>query len=178
MTMHVLAICGSLRAQSSNLAVLQAARQLAKPAMEIVIFDGLADLPHFNPDLDGDRPPKAVATFREAIGKTQGLLISSPEYARGVAGVLKNALDWLVSSTEFPGKAVAVINASQRATHADAALRLTLTTMSANLVEDASIMLPLLGRNLDAGGIAADADLASPLALALHNLGRAIIQAG
>jgi NAD(P)H-dependent FMN reductase len=146
--------------------------------MEIVIFDGLADLPHFNPDLDGDRPPKAVATFREAIGKTQGLLISSPEYARGVAGVLKNALDWLVSSTEFPGKAVAVINASQRATHADAALRLTLTTMSANLVEDASIMLPLLGRNLDAGGIAADADLASPLALALHNLGRAIIQAG
>jgi len=146
--------------------------------MEIVIFDGLADLPHFNPDLDGDRPPKAVATLREAIGKTQGLLISSPEYARGVAGVLKNALDWLVSSTEFPGKAVAVINASQRAIHADAALRLTLTTMSANLVEDASIMLPLLGRNLDATGIAADADLASPLALALHNLGRAIIQAG
>lgn len=146
--------------------------------MDIAIFDGLADLPHFNPDLDGDRPPKAVAALRKTIGKAQGLLISSPEYARGVAGVLKNALDWLVSSTEFPGKPVALINASQRATHADAALRLTLTTMSANLVEDASIMLPLLGRNLDASGIAADADLAAQLALALHNLGRAIIQAG
>ena len=145
--MRVLAICGSLRAQSSNLAVLQAARQLAKPPMEIVVFDGLADLPHFNPDLDGDQPPKAVATLRKAIGQAQGLLISSPEYARGVTGVLKNALDWLA-------------------------------TMSANLVEDSSIKLPLLGRNLDAAGIAADADLASALALALHNLGRAIIQAG
>lgn len=116
--------------------------------------------------------------LRNAIGTAQGLLISSPEYARGVAGALKNALDWLVSSTEFPGKPVALINASQRATHADAALRLTLKTMSANLVDDASIMLPLLGRNLDASGIAADANLSSQLALALHNLGRAIIRAG
>jgi chromate reductase len=151
--------------------------RLARPPMEITIFGGLADLPHFNPDLDGDRPPDAVAVLRNAIGNAQGLLISSPEYARGVAGVLKNALDWLVSSTEFPGKPVALINASQRATHADAALRLTLNTMSANLVEVASIMLPLLGRNLDAAGIMADADLSSELSQALHNLGRAITTA-
>jgi chromate reductase len=151
--------------------------RLARPPMEITIFGGLADLPHFNPDLDGDRPPDAVAVLRNAIGNAQGLLISSPEYARGVAGVLKNALDWLVSSTEFPGKPVALINASQRATHADAALRLTLNTMSANLVEVASIMLPLLGRNLNAAGIMADADLSSELSQALHNLGRAITTA-
>ena len=146
--------------------------------MQIVIFDGLADLPHFNPDLDGDRPPKPVAALRQAIGNAHGLLISSPEYARGVAGVMKNALDWLVSSTEFPGKPVALINASQRASHADAALRLTLNTMSANLIEEASIMLPLLGRNLDAAGILGDADLSSRLALALADLGRAIARAG
>jgi NAD(P)H-dependent FMN reductase len=176
--MRILAICGSLRAQSSNLAVLKAARQLARPPMEIVIFDGLADLPHFNPDLDGDRPPKPVAALRQAIGNAQGLLISSPEYARGVAGVMKNALDWLVSSTEFPGKPVALINASQRASHADTALRLTLNTMSANLIEEASIMLPLLGRYLNAAGIAGDADLSSRLALALDDLGRAITRAG
>jgi chromate reductase len=178
MTMRVLAICGSLRAQSSNLAVLKAARQLARPPMEIVIFDGLADLPHFNPDLDGDRPPEAVAALRQAIFNAQGLLISSPEYARGIAGVMKNALDWLVSSSEFPGKPVAVINASQRASHADAALRLILNTMSANLIEEASIMLPLLGRNLDAAGIAGDADLSSKLTHALDDLGRAITRAG
>jgi chromate reductase, NAD(P)H dehydrogenase (quinone) len=146
--------------------------------MEITIFGGLAGLPHFNPDLDGDSAPDAVAALRNAIGNAQGLLISSPEYARGVAGALKNALDWLVSSTEFPGKPVALINASQRATHADAALRLTLNTMSANIVEDASIMLALLGRNLDAAGIIADADLSSQLSQALHSLGRAITRAG
>ncbi len=101
-------------------------------------------------------------------------MISSPEYARGIAGTLKNALDWLISSTEFPGKPVAVINASPRATHADAALRLTLETMSARIIADASITLPLLGRNLDADGIIADAELSRPLLAALQALQRAM----
>jgi chromate reductase len=101
-------------------------------------------------------------------------MISSPEYARGVAGSLKNALDWLVGSTEFPGKPVAVINVSPRASHADAALRLTLQTMSAEIIEDASITLPLLGRNLDAQGIVADAELSAQILSALQALKRAI----
>ncbi len=171
--MRILALCGSLRAQSSNLSALQAARRLAPPPMEIVIFGGLADLPHFNPDIDTESLPEAVRALREAIGDAQGLLICSPEYARGVAGVMKNALDWLVSSFEFPGKPVAVINASQRATHADAALRLTLTTMSAELVEEASITLPLLGRGLDADGIVADPDLSARLSKALNTFAEA-----
>jgi NAD(P)H-dependent FMN reductase len=163
----VLAICGSLRRQSSNLAALQAASLLAPERMRITIFDGLAALPYFNPDLDGDDPPAPVRSFRSAVGRADALLICSPEYARGVTGVTKNALDWLVGSFEFPGKPVAVINASQRATHADAALRLTLETMSARLVEEASISLPLLGRNLDAAGIAADPEIGLLLKRAL-----------
>ena len=170
--MNVLAICGSLRARSSNLAALQAAARLAPRPMNVVLYQGLADLPPFNPDLDGDAPPAPVAALRREIGEAQALLICSPEYARGVAGVLKNALDWLVSSAEFPGKPVAVINTSQRATHADAALRLTLQTMSALLVEDASMTLPLLGRQLDADGIIADAGLSGALRSALEALGR------
>jgi NAD(P)H-dependent FMN reductase len=163
----VLAICGSLRRQSSNLAALQAASLLAPERMRITIFDGLPALPYFNPDLDGDDPPAPVRSFRSAVGQAGALLICSPEYARGVAGVTKNALDWLVGSFEFPGKPVAVINASQRATHADAALRLTLETMSARLVEEASVTLPLLGRNLDAAGIARDPDIGLLLKRAL-----------
>src|SRR4030095_11678376 len=151
--MRILAISGSLRAQSSNTAALDAAARLAPHQMHIVRYSNLTNLPHFNPDLDGDEPPAIIQSLRNEVKISQGLLISSPEYARGVAGALKNALDWLVSSNEFPGKAVALINASQRATHAEAALRLTLNTMSANIVEDASIMLALLGRNLDAAGI-------------------------
>jgi NAD(P)H-dependent FMN reductase len=175
--MRILAICGSLRARSSNLAALEAAKLLTPPRTEISIFGGLPALPYFNPDLDTDNPPEAVVAFRQAVGRADGLLLCSPEYARGVAGVMKNALDWLVGSLEFPEKPVAVINTSTRSTHADAALRLTLVTMSARLVEDASITLPLLGRNLDANEIAADHDLSSRLTKALGDLIDFIAQA-
>ena len=168
--LRILAICGSLRTRSSNMAVIEAAKLLAPPPLEIQIFDGLAALPHYNPDLDADNPPQTVLTLRHAVGRADGLLICSPEYARGVAGVMKNGLDWLVASPEFPGKPVAVINASPRATHADAALRLTLATMSARLIEHASIALPILGRNLDAEAIAADRDLSSLMRQALEGM--------
>ena len=143
--MKILAISGSLRSGSSNTAALRAAARLAPAGVDVVLFDGIDGLPFFNPDLDGDEVPAPVARFRALIGDADGLLISSPEYARGVAGVMKNALDWLVASFEFPGKPVALINTSPRATHALAALRLTLETMSARIVDEACVTLPLLG---------------------------------
>src|SRR5580692_6589308 len=120
--MNILAISGSLRATSLNTAVLQASGRLAPAGVTIEMFEGIGNLPFFNSDLDGDRLPREVAEFRAAIGAADGLLISSPEYARGVAGVMKNALDWLVGSFEFPNKPVMLVNTSPRATHALAAL--------------------------------------------------------
>ena len=168
--MRILGISGSLRAASTNTAVLRAAVLLARTCDEVVLFRGLGTLPHFDPDRDGDDAPEPVRHLRRAIGDCDALVICSPEYARGVPGVLKNALDWLVASPEFPGKPVAVVNASQRATHADASLRLILETMSGRLVEPACITLPLLGRNLDADGIVADPQLSGALRAALHAL--------
>ena len=172
--MNIVAISGSLRATSLNTAVLQAASRLAPAGVRIEIFEGIGNLPFFNSDLDGDRLPREVAEFRTVIGAADGLLISSPEYARGVAGVMKNALDWLVASFEFPNKPVALINTSPRATHALAALTLTLETMSARLVNDASITLPLLGTVNDAASIAANAEFAAPLRNALERYVEAI----
>jgi chromate reductase len=166
--MKIVAIAGSLRATSLNTAVLQAASRLVPAGVKIEMFDGIGNLPFFNSDLDGDRLPREVAEFRTVIGTADGLLISSPEYARGVAGVMKNALDWLVASFEFPNKPVALINTSPRATHALAALAITLETMSARLVKDASITLPLLGTTNDAASIAANAEFATPLRSALE----------
>jgi NAD(P)H-dependent FMN reductase len=163
----IIAISGSLRATSLNTAVLHAACRLAPAGVKIEIFDGIGKLPFFNSDLEGERLPQAVANFRNVIGAADGLLISSPEYARGVAGVMKNALDWLVGSQEFPGKPVALINTSPRASHALASLTLTLETMSARLVEEASITLPLIGTVNDADSIAANTELAEPLSQAL-----------
>jgi chromate reductase, NAD(P)H dehydrogenase (quinone) len=172
--MKIIAISGSLRATSLNTAVLQAAGRLAPAGVTIEILEGIGNLPFFNSDLDGDRLPREVAGFRAAVGAADGLLISSPEYARGVAGVMKNALDWLVGSFEFPNKPVMLINTSPRATHALAALTVTLETMSARLVNDASITLPLLGTVNDAASIAANAEFAAPLRGALERYVQAI----
>jgi chromate reductase, NAD(P)H dehydrogenase (quinone) len=172
--MRVLAISGSLRAVSSNTAALQAAARLAPLGVQVVLYAGLGDLPLFNPDLDTDTPPAAVADLRLEIGRCDGLLICSPEYAHGIAGAMKNLLDWLVSSLEFPQTPVALINASPRAVHAQAQLREILTTMSARLVADASIDLPLQGRGLDAAGIMADADLLVGLRAAVATFAEAI----
>jgi NAD(P)H-dependent FMN reductase len=174
-SLTLLAISGSLRSASSNTAALQAIRLLAPPNVTLVLFDGLGRLPHFNPDLDGDDKPAAVAAFRALVDHADGLLISSPEYARGVPGSLKNGLDWLVGGPEFPGKPVALINTSPRATHAQASLALTLTTMSARLVEKASLTLPLLGKVWTAQDIASEPALAASLRQAVAAMVEAIV---
>jgi chromate reductase, NAD(P)H dehydrogenase (quinone) len=109
--MKIIAICGSLRAQSSNLALLRAATNLG---IDVQIYEGLASLPHFNPDddVEGATPPPAVAELRTLLAEADGILISSPEYAHGVPGSLKNMLDWLVSDGALVDKPVALINAS------------------------------------------------------------------
>ena len=172
--MRILAISGSLRTASSNTAVLQAAQRLAPAGMEVVLYDGLGRLPHFNPDLDQAEPPSPVRALRRHIGQCDGLLICCPEYAHGVPGVMKNALDWLVASVEFPGKPVALINASPHARHAQAQLRETLSVMGARLIEPACIALPLPSATLEASAIVGHPGLAIPLRRALTDFGQAI----
>jgi len=96
---HLLALSGSLRAGSSNGAIIDAAARVS--TLKVVVFDGLAGLPPFNPDLEAVETPIAVAAWRRELSVCAGVLISSPEYAHGVPGVLKNALDWVVGSGQF-----------------------------------------------------------------------------
>ena len=163
--MRLLAISGSLRAQSSNGELVRALTTLAAPAIHVELYAGLADLPAFNPDLDeeGMTPPPAVQTLRRAVADADGLVISSPEYAHGVPGALKNALDWLVSGPEMVYKPVGLLNASPRSVHAQQSLAETLRTMSATLVEGACVALPVSGRGLNAESIVADVELRAQL---------------
>ena len=173
---QILAISGSLRAASSNTALLQALARLAPPGVVVALYDGLANLPHFNPDLDaeGATLPQAVRELRTFIGKADGLVISSPEYAHGVPGSLKNALDWLVSSLEFPGKPVALLSPSAHARHAQASLAETLTVMSARLVHEASVTVPLPSNRLGVEEMLADATIRGALESALTTFVQAI----
>lgn len=169
----ILAISGSLRQVSSNTALLQAAIALAPPSLEIKLYTGLNDLPHFNPDLESTEP-RSVTDLRAQIKWADGLIISSPEYAHGIPGVLKNALDWLVSGEEFVGKPIALFNASPRATYAQASLTEIINTMAGRIIPEASITVPLLGKKLDAAGIVAEPEFLERIRSALIAFGRAI----
>ena len=171
--MKILALSGSLRAASINSALLRAAARLAPPGLEVVVYGALGELPLFNPDREADCPV-SVAAFQRAVAGADGLLIASPEYAHGVSGTIKNALDWLVGFAPFACRHVALLNTSPRAYHADAALRETLRTMAAIIVEPASISIALLGSNLDEDGMVADAAVADAVRAALSVLRSAI----
>lgn len=172
--MKILAISGSLRAGSINSALLRAAARLAPPEMDIALLPGIGDLPLFNPDLELQIPPQVVA-LRCAVAAADALLIASPEYAHGVTGAIKNALDWLVSFESFADKPVAVLNASPRAHHADSALRETLKTMSAVIVEAASLSIPLLGANLTEDAMAESPAVSSAIKATLAALYGAVV---
>lgn len=173
--MRVLAISGSLRAASINSALLRAAARLAPPDMEVSLFSGIGDLPLFNPDFEPHVPPPVAGLYAK-VAAADALVIASPEYAHGVTGTIKNALDWLVSVESFVCKPVAVLNASPRAHHADAALRETLKTMSAVIVEAASISIPLLGTGLTEDGMVESPSVSRAIKISLASLHRAFVR--
>lgn len=172
--MRLLALCGSLRAKSSNRTLLEGAAMLTPEEVTLTIYEGLATLPQFNPDIEDEDAPDSVVAFREALNNADGVIISSPEYAHGVPGALKNALDWVVGTSELVEKPVALFNASPRSTFAVANLNETLTVMSARLIDDAHVTVQMAGRALPDGGVAADAELAPILREALARFVAAI----
>ena len=178
MALTFVTICGSLRARSSNAALLEAVSLLAPAGVEVQRYDGLAALPPFNPDDDVEPAPAAVRALRARVASADALVISSSEYAHGVPGALKNALDWLVSGVEIFQKPVALLNPSPSSLFAHPQLLETLRVMSARVMEEASITLPIAGRRLDAKGIAADAELSSAVRATLDALAAAMSARG
>lgn len=158
---RLLALSGSLRKQSYNTAAIQALTLLAPPQV-VIKLGTIATLPLFNPDRENE-PIPAVAALKSDLEAADGLIIASPEYAHGISGPLKNALDWLVSGAEFPAKPIMLINTSPRAHHALDALQEVLVTMSGTLVENSFVSIQLLGSGLDAKGILANQQIAERL---------------
>jgi chromate reductase, NAD(P)H dehydrogenase (quinone) len=171
---RILGLAGSLRAASINAMLLRATARLAPTDIDVSIFNGLGDLPLFNPDLERS-PPAKVLAFHRAVAEADALLFASPEYAHGVTGTIKNALDWLVGFEPFANKIVAVLNSSPRAHHADDALRETLRTMAAVIVESASITIPLLGAGLDESAMVATPSIAGAVRESLRTLQLAVV---
>ena len=167
--MRLLAISGSLRARSQNTAALRACAALARPPTVVALFDGLSDLPAFNPDQEEAmrRDHPTVVALYAAVDQADGLLFAVPEYAHGVPGALKNLLGWLVGHENFAGKPTALINVAPRAFHANASMREILATMAAVVVAQALVTLPHSANSLDVKEILAESACWEGLASAL-----------
>ncbi|BCU77626.1 NADPH-dependent FMN reductase [Luteolibacter sp. LG18] len=151
---RILGLCGSLRTGSSNRALLEVAAGLAPDGVSFIIHDGLGDLPLFRPDVT--EVPAVVARFQQGLAAADAVWIASPEYAHGITGCLKNALDWVVASGEFSSKPVAAPNTSYASRHAHESLIEILATMDARVVAPASIRIPLPGSRITRAEILAD----------------------
>ncbi len=152
----VLAISGSTRSQSTNLNYIKAISELASHLFTIELFDGLMDIPPFNPDNDTDPAPAIITNFRNQLKQADGILICTPEYAMGVSGSLKNALDWTVSSMEFSQKPVALITASLSGLKGHAALLETLQVIEAKILTSTSLVISFAKTKISADNTITD----------------------
>jgi NAD(P)H-dependent FMN reductase len=170
--MKLLLLCGSLRAGSTNEAVLRTAQQTAPAGIDPTLYTGLARLPHFNPDDDREPLPPAVVDARSAIGDADALLICTPEYAGDMPGSFKNLLDWTVGGTETERKPVAWINASTApggAVGTHESLRTVLTYTGCAIVNEACVQLPV-SRAVVADGVITDASLRAAIEAVVRTL--------
>ncbi|TPM30173.1 NADPH-dependent FMN reductase [Mesorhizobium sp. B2-3-4] len=142
---EIVAISGSLRAASTNSALVAALATNVPADCRVTIYDGLGLLPIFNPDDEGERTPPEAARLIDAVTSAGGVIVSCPEYAHGVPGGLKNALDWLVSRDAAVAKPAMLVHASPRSLFARAALAEIMRTMSFSLYEG-ELEIALLGK--------------------------------
>lgn len=173
--MQLVGISGSLRSASTNTRLLAAAVRCVPAGTTLDIVTPLRELPPFDPD---ERPEDhaAVSGWVQAVREADGLVVSTPEYARGYPGSLKNALDWLVGTDAFVRKPFMLLNASARSTVAQETLTTVLETMSGLHVTEATTTIPLLGTHLDVEEILADAQFASRIRGGLRRFVEAIEQ--
>lgn len=135
--MRILGVSGSLQASSGNLTLLQTAARIAPAGIEVVLFDGLRDLPQFNPDFEGENSPAPVHEWRRAISGCDAMLIATPEYGHSFPGALKNGIDWVIGTAELYQRVVAItaaVGGAGRGMMGLGALRQTLDGVSAIVV--------------------------------------------
>jgi len=173
--MHVLAISGSLRRDSNNTRLLRTLREEAPEGVEVTVWNGLKQLPHYDADDDVVPGPPAVEAFRRLVREADAVVFATPEYNSSIPGALKNALDWgsrPLATNAFRNKPVAVIASSAGAfgaIWAAAELRKVLGAMGARVAE-VELAVGHAHEKFDAEGRLADADVRQGLRDALASL--------
>jgi chromate reductase, NAD(P)H dehydrogenase (quinone) len=172
--LRILLVSGSQRAGSTNAALLRTAAEVAPAGVSTAIYEGLAELPHFNPDDDeeGKQAPAAVATMRAELERADAVLFSTPEYAGALPGSFKNLLEWSVGGHEIYRLPVAWVNAAApgRGIDAEDSLRKVLGYVGADIAERACVAIPVARDSIGAEGTIADAGIRAALVAVLSEL--------
>jgi chromate reductase, NAD(P)H dehydrogenase (quinone) len=174
----VLALSGSTRRGSTNIAALNALAANAPGGVRVVVYAQMADLPHFSPDDDVDPLPPQVADLRRQVALADAIVISTPEYAGSLPGTFKNLLDWLVGGTEISDKPIGWINVATplgRAAGTYATLAVVLGYLGVKLVDDACVSIPLARDQLGNDGTISDVDLIGQLVAAMTALTSSVL---
>lgn len=174
---RLLLVSGSTRGGSTNTAALRAARDMAPDGVRAALYDGLSDLPAFNPDNEEHGSPHpAVARLRVELSAADGVLFCTPEYAGTLPGSLKNLLDWTVGHGDLVDKPVAWVNVggAGRGDGAEATLRLVLDYVTATVIEPACVKLTVPRDAVGPDGDVTDAELRSGLGAVVASLASAI----
>ncbi|WP_054710140.1 NADPH-dependent FMN reductase [Bacillus sp. JCM 19041] len=160
----------SIRKNSSTQKALNSLKNFIPKSVEYEIYNGIENLPHFNPELDNDQPPIEVQVYRELLLRADGVIICTPEYIKGVPGVLKNALEWVVSSAELYTKPVAVITASGNGENAHQALQLNLSMLNANVFDGGALLISGANSKLNEDGEFIKSEVNTSLKLLISKL--------
>lgn len=170
----ILAISGSTRQNSTNHRLIKAITDISKDVFDIQLYDGLSLLPYFNPDDDDENVSKEVTLLRQLLGNTDGVIICTPEYAHGVPGSLKNAIDWTVGTSDFSHKPTVLITASTDGKYGHHALLETLRVIEAENIDALQLLIPFASTKISSDNRITDQQTLENVKILLENFEKTI----
>jgi len=152
----IFAIIGSASSNSVNLKLVKKIASLTESEFNLIIFNDLKTLPHFDPELSVDNPPKQIVEFRNAIDKSDGIIICTPEYVCSIPSGLKNAIEWCISTMIFSDKPCGLITASANGQKGHEELQLIMQTAMAKFTNDTTLLIQGIKGKFDERGCLTD----------------------
>lgn len=160
---NIFVIIGSASKDSSNVRLVEHLKRLSEDELSFQVFEDLKTLPHFDPELSSNNPPRLIQDFIESISRAEGVIICTPEYVFSIPSGLKNALEWCVATTVFSGKPTGLITASAHGQKGHEELQLIMNTLTARFIDDTTLLVQGVKGKIDREGKITNEKLAADL---------------
>ena len=156
---NIFAIIGSASSNSANLKLVEYISKITSEDFNLTIFNDLKTLPHFDPELSADNPPRQIIEFRKNIEQANGIIICTPEYVFSIPSGLKNAIEWCIATTVFSNKPIGLITASANGKKGHEELQLIMKTAMAKFSENTSLLIQGIKGKFDEQGNVIDTEI-------------------